>query len=167
MRRLPLIVLLMLTLGACGYHLRGALQLPEAMKVTLLSGVETKEPLGAEIAAAFASADARLASNREEAGAELVITGESLLKRTAAVDGQGKVSEYELDYRLTYVLNDAAGERWLEPQTIQLRRRFAFDSARPLGKSREEEMLQQEMRRDAVRMMFERLRAATITESAQ
>ncbi len=163
----PLLLTLILALAGCGYHLRGALQLPEAMGATLLSGVEAKEPLGVEIAAALASADARLTESREEAGAELVILSESLRKRTAALDGQGRVSEYELHYQLSFALNDAGGERRLEAQGINLRRRFTFDSASPLGKSREEEMLQREMRRDAVRMMFERLRAASLTGSAR
>jgi LPS-assembly lipoprotein len=156
-----------LLLSGCGFHLRGAVDLPEAMARTELRGVDPHGELATEIESVLVDAGARVVMAGESADAVLEIAGERFDRRVASVDSVGKASQYELRYVLSGVLRGAAdGKPLTHSQNATAVRLLNADSANALGTSSEEEMLRREMRRDAVRQLIRQLRTALMRVSA-
>ncbi len=155
-------------LSACGFHLRGAVQLPTAMARTELSGTTARSALADDITAALELAGVQVV--QEGAGAVLHITQERSGRRLLSVDNLGRASEYELSYQLGYELHaptpiDAAANPkvtpkiWVPAQVVTVTRDFVFDPNNVLSSGDEETLIRSEMRRSAVRQMLVRLQA--------
>ena len=69
-------------------------------------------------------------------------------------DISGKVSDYLLNYSVTFSLTAADGKVLLPSQVIKLQREYTFDKLNVLAKEREDEFLRREMRRDAVQQIL-------------
>lgn len=152
------IISLVTVLAACGFHLRGAVQIPPAMERTYLSGTPREGELAAEIEGVLTGSGGDLVDRLETASAELVIQNEDFDRRVLSVDSRGKVSEYELIYRLGFLLRGSDGEVLAPARDIKIFRSFAFDPENVLGAGDEEAALRKQMRSDAVRQMFTILR---------
>lgn len=157
MNRRLFIVALLATLSGCGFHLRGSVSLPMVMERTLVTGVASYGELAREIEAGLLQGEAQRVADGAQATARLSVVRDEFDRRVLSVDAGGKVSEYELNYQLTFSLHDAEGRLLLGEQTVSLSRDFAFDSASVLGKGEEETLLRSELRRAAVQQMFRRL----------
>jgi LPS-assembly lipoprotein len=152
--RAALVLSLAFFLGGCGFHLRGATVLPEPMTRTELSGATTEGPLGIEIAQVLRSAGGALVGPGEGGTAVLHIVSERMNRRVASVGAGGKASEYELRYVLTAALRTPEGEILAPQQSVTVVRTYGFDPNNVLGASNEEELLRNEMRRQAVRQLL-------------
>lgn len=157
-----------LSLVSCGFHLRGAVQLPAAMARTQLTGTPARSALADDITAALELAGVQVV--QDDAGAVLDITQEQSGRRLLSVDNLGRASEYELSYRLGYELRaptpiDAAANPklkpkvWVPAQVVTVTRDFVFDPNNVLSSGDEETQIRSEMRRSAVRQMLVRLQA--------
>src|SRR5712691_9787531 len=79
------------------------------------------------------------------------------LKRNAA----GRVSEYQLRYRVGFRVTDAKGAQvYLPTSEILLTRDMAYSDAQVLAKEAEEALLYRDMQRDMVQQIMRRLVAA-------
>lgn len=150
-----LVAALSLALAACGFKLRGDVDLPEDVKTVHIVGptifqdeLETFiESGGAEIVAEAASADATVEISRER-----------FEQRTLAVDpSTGKEREFEMVYLVEFRVTRADGTVSLGPERVRLVRDFLFDSDEVLGRSRERSLLRVEMRRDAAEEIVRRI----------
>lgn len=156
-------------LSACGFHLRGAVQLPAAMARTRITGTAPRSALADDIAAALETAGVQVVGG--DAGAVLQIIRERNARRLLSVDNLGRASEYELSYQLSFELRaptpiDAAANPklakpkiWVPEQTVTVLRDFTFDPNNVLGSGNEESLIRDEMRRSAVNRMLVRLQA--------
>ncbi len=100
---------------------------------------------------------------KASADADLVlrVLGESFSRRVLAVDPvTGKEREFELNYTLRFDARRGGGEEVLAAQRVSLVRDFVFDRDSLIGVSREQGVLENEMRRGAVEQMMRRLAAA-------
>lgn len=176
-----LIVLATLLLGGCGFHLRGAAEVPPQLARTQLLGTSARGPLAEEIAFVLDNAGAQLVQG--DATSLLRITEDRFERRLLSVGSTGRATEYEITYRLGFTLSvpfmleqdaqmpqstDEQAQRkdrtplykvMVPGQTIVLQRDYSFDPSRVLGKAEEEEMLMRELRAQAVRQMLLRLQA--------
>ncbi|UCE88142.1 MAG: hypothetical protein JSW10_07120 [Pseudomonadota bacterium] len=155
------VLVAMLMLSACGFHLRGAADLPEAMESTFLEGVGLNSDLGRALQQSIRSGGGRVVTRAEDASAVLAVQRNDMRRRVLSVDAQGKANEYELTYTLGFALKDPGGTPLLEPQTIAVVRAFNFDADNALAMSNEEARLAQEMVDSAVAQMLRRVGAAT------
>jgi LPS-assembly lipoprotein len=144
-------------LAGCGFHLRGATVLPEAMTRTELRGAEVEGPLGVEVAQVLRNAGGALVGPGEGATAVLVVANERVHRRVASVNAAGNASEYELRYVLTAALDAPDGEALAPQQTVTVVRTYNYDTSNVLGASNEEELLMVEMRRQAVRQLLRQI----------
>ena len=149
-----------LLLSACGYHLRGALQLPEAMKKIYVSGASAE--LSAAIAYTFRSASGELVATPAEAGMILNVIKEDYQRRTISLSNEGYSNEYELIYRLTFDLLDKNGDELVTKQTVESSKSYYNEQSSDtlISKDNEEAMLREELYTQAVRSVVERARAA-------
>lgn len=158
---------LALLLGGCGFHLRGDLALPPELQRVALTGTSPNSALGIDIHQALVAAGGEgVTGDAAQATARLVIHTEQFDKRVLSVNSLGQASEYELHYRLRYELQSRTGSTLAGVQQLDRLRDYVFDPANVLGKGAEEALLKQEMRRQAVARMLERLRRTCCTTSA-
>lgn len=155
-----LLLIMALLLSACGYHLRGALQLPEAMKTIYVSGASAE--LATAIAETFRSASGELVASSADAGVILNVIKEDYQRRTISLSSTGYSNEYELVYRLTFDLLDKNGDELASKQTIESSKTYYNEQSSEtlISKDNEEAMLREELYTQAVRAVVERARAA-------
>lgn len=153
-------LLLLAASSACGFQLRGAggATLPaelSVMRVTAAGG-PAYPPLLVEMRNALQTqAGVRLVDT--PGVPTLTLLAESADSQVLAIDSTGKVSNYLLNYSLTFALADAAGKELLGPQSVRLQREYSFDKLSVLAKEKEDEFLRREMRGDAVQQIVRRL----------
>lgn len=161
MTRHLLVVFFVASLGlnACGFHLRGSPPFPDDARSVYLK--TTNDLLFDELAVYLRDSGATIISGEEGADAVLDLSQERFTKRTLSVDPDtGKEREFELSYSVSFELRKTDGTVLVEHQTVSLVRDYLFDADQVIGKSREQNALKNEMRRDAAQRILTRLSAA-------
>ena len=144
-------------LAACGFHLRGQAQLP--FETLYIPG---NNPLVVELKRNLAAASkTRLVGSPGDAQAVLGFTQELRDKLILSFSAAGRVSEYQLRYRVGFRVTDPKGAQvYLPTSEILLTRDMAFSDAQVLAKEAEEALLYRDMQRDMVQQIIRRLVAA-------
>ncbi|MGH8639100.1 MAG: LPS assembly lipoprotein LptE [Burkholderiales bacterium] len=156
--RMLFMLSLMATLAGCGFHLRGAVQLPFP---NLYVNVSNVSQFGHELKRALRASDVRLMDNAKEAAATLSILSELRERHILSLGGQGRVREYQLRYRLAYQVTNAKGVI-TPPTEIVLKRDISFNDSEVLAKESEEALLYRDMQLDAVQQLLRRLEATKV-----
>lgn len=146
-------------LSACGYHLRGALELPEALKKMYVKGASPE--LSTAVERTFRGTSGELVTKAEEAGMILNVLDEFYQRRTISLSSTGYSNEFELTYRLSFDLLDGEGNTLVSNQTIEVMKTYynAQSSETLLSKDNEEIVLRHELYDEAVRSVIQRARA--------
>jgi LPS-assembly lipoprotein len=156
-----LAVLMPLALAGCGFHLRGAVEVPPE-----LSPMHIQAAAGSAVRTAIEDqvrgGSVRLASDASDARLILRILSESRSNRVAAVDANGKILAYELHYLIRFDAVAADGRLLVPPQTLDLIRNFDNPDVEVLGKQLEEEMIYNDLAVDAADRILMRLRAVLL-----
>jgi LPS-assembly lipoprotein len=151
-----LLLVVVLALGACGFHLRGPAQLPFEKLYVQGGG----NHLGPDLQRYLRSgSNVTVVQTPGEAQAVLAILGESREKRILSLTGGGRVGEFELYYRLSFRLHDGKGTELMPVQQLELKRTLSFSDVQVLAKEQEEAMLYRDMQGDAVQQVIRRLGA--------
>lgn len=156
--RLWLAVLLALQLNACGFHLRGAVELPEVMARTHVEGGAGSD-LYYELENALINAGAEVVASAEAATGTLTLHKQQVQRRVLSVDSLGRAAEYELTLQLAFSLKDSAGKIIADNERLSIVRDYSFDPDSVLAKGDEEAALRREMNRFAVAQMLRRLQS--------
>ena len=143
--------------GGCGYQLRGTASLPPELGAVHVTG---PRDISAVVVRMLDGAGVRIEPAGDSAGTVLHLGDERLDRRVLSVNPDtGKESEFELAYHVTFRVTGAEGEELVPKQTVSLLRDYVFDARAVLGKSREQEVLHAEMRRDAAARIVGRVGA--------
>lgn len=148
---------LALLLSACGYHLRGAIQLPENMKSVYVEG--SSGALLDQFKQAMKSSSSTLSSSRTGAGIVIKIANEEFNRRSLSLSSSGKSNEFELEYRMDYEFTNAKDALLMEKQTVDIRREYYNDQTVVIAKENEENVIRNEMYQQAVQAILNRARA--------
>ncbi len=151
-----LLALCVLTLAACGFHLRG---LTELSFQTLYIQQSGAPGIMSDLKRSLKSNGVKVVNNPELAEMQLELVTENYEKRILSLSGGGKVSEYELIYRVTFRTRADSNDTWGTPQTVEQRRDYSYDDTLLLAKEGEEARLNTDMRADATREIMRRLSA--------
>ena len=92
-QRAVVVSVLATVLTGCGFHLRGAAQLPVS---TLYVQIANTSPLAHEIRRNLRTTNTRLVDSPANAQATLVILSEIREKQILSLGGQGRVREFQL-----------------------------------------------------------------------
>ena len=152
-----LIVVLGLSLLNCGFKLRGAYELPAAMKLTYIDQKQVDAELIRALKIALKSSNIKIVDAKTSDAATLRLYKASKEQRTVSVDSTGRAREYALSYALSFTL--IASQLEISEQTIRIERDFIFDPEDVLGNSRETSQLYEEMQQDLVRLLLLRLQS--------
>jgi LPS-assembly lipoprotein len=146
-----------LLLTACGYHLRGSVDLPAGLKNIYLDGGSAQ--MREQFRRALQSSSGKLVSSPK--GAVVVkILDEDSQRRALSLSSSGKSNELELGLRLDFELFGAGNELLLERQPIELRRSYYYDQQAIIAKDSEEAVIRAEMYQQAVLAIISRARVA-------
>ncbi|MDP3031173.1 MAG: LPS assembly lipoprotein LptE [Rhodocyclaceae bacterium] len=158
MRRL-LVLLLSLSLAACGFQLRGSYSLPWD---TLYLGMPENSEMYAQIKRSVeASTPTRIVTDPKAAQASLVILRNEQAKNILSLSGKGLVREFQLTRTFVYRIQDAAGKELMAPSQIILQREMNFDDLRVFASEAEEITLWRDIQVDLVQQLLRRLSASS------
>ena len=143
-------------LSACGYHLRGALELPANLKNVYVEGGSA--PLLDQFKQTMKSTSTQLTSSRKGAGLVIKVFNEDFSRRVLSLSSRGKSNEFELLYRLDYELANANDAKMMERQTVEIRREYYNDQQFVIAKDNEENVIRNEMYQQAVNSIVNRAR---------
>jgi LPS-assembly lipoprotein len=147
------VILLIASLSACGFHLRGAADMAfstiHIQGNTLIISKNLKRNLALNGVKVLDSAE----------GAELLLemVGEESEKRILSLAGRGTVNEFELYYRVHYRTRLAGEALWTKTQTVEARRDYTYDDSQLLAKQGEEKRLNEDMQKSVLNGLVRRL----------
>jgi len=154
---LALVVALSALISACGFQLRGSVELPPLLNVTFLQVGNPWQGVAAALRIELESSGAKITTRVDDATAVLQLMNERSLQRVLSVGSGGKASEYELFEEVTFLLRDSEGHELLEPQTLSMTRDLVFDQNQLLGKVSERDELRTYMQRSLARQIITRI----------
>ena len=145
----------------CGFAPRGALKVPEGFGAIAVSTADPYSPLGEGLRRDLRRAGAPLAADASAPGsARLAVTAEAWETRPLSVDAFVATRELETRYVVTFDFVDAAGTKRLDQQRIELTRDYVYEATESFGNPGEQEIVQDELRRDMQAAILRRVDVA-------
>ena len=160
MRKLRILslVLVAFAISACGYHLRGAYDLPAHLSPLYLDKESMSLLLYKELRSTIRASGAELSEDPTTAASVLIVSNEQRTRDVISVDTLGRAREYRLIYRLSFTLQ-SLGENVIETSQINLNRNLLFNPEAVLGVAEETERVYRDMIRDSAGQILLRLQA--------
>ena len=154
---------LALALGACGFQMRGAAALPfETIYMPNTSGgiaLDLKRNIQA-------GTRTTVVDDPKKADAVLEFSQEIREKQILSLSPTGRVSEYQLRYRVGFRVHDGKGGEFVPLGAVQLTRDITFNDSDVLSKDTEEQLLYRDMQSDMVQQIMRRLAGAQRPKAA-
>ena len=152
-------------LAGCGFQLRGSAPLPyDTLHVVSDRASTFANELKRTITR---GSKTRVVATAQDAQATLIVVDDVREKVILSLSGGGRVREYQLRYRVSYRLLDAA-KRELRPRTqIQLSRDLSYNDNDTLSKESEELLLYRDMQTDAVSQLLRQLQTPQSPQTVQ
>jgi len=186
--KMVVLSIMALALVDCGFKLRGSLDISQDISPLFLQQNSVFE-LGRELKSILSTNNIEVAKDAGSANTMIILHDERKSSRVLSVDGSGQAREYLLSYTVNYSivlktqLSDQAGmqpaldpgstekgetEQQPKVDSLKLERTLLFQQDAVLAVANESEVLYQDMRRNAARMILLRLQARSQqTESRQ
>ncbi|MEJ2694797.1 MAG: LPS assembly lipoprotein LptE [Candidatus Thiodiazotropha sp.] len=153
------LLLLLITLTGCGFHLKGYQQVasPALDGLYVVAG-EQRATLAGTLARNLRIGGVQLAADAKSAKARLEITNERQQSRVLAVDAGGKALDRELKLVVSFRLTRAS-EGESQTQTLELVRQLSYSGTDELGQRNEAALLADDMRNEMANQIVRRLEA--------
>lgn len=152
-----LLVILAISLSACGFQLRGTSSLPfETIYIPKAdSGValDLKRNI-------LGGSRTRVVDDPKAAQALLDLSGETKFRNILSLSGAGRVRELQLVYRVNLRVHDGRGNEFVPVTTLSITRDLTYNDTDVLAKEAEEAAIYREMQTDLVQQILRRLSAA-------
>lgn len=156
--RLGLLVL-MSSLAACGFRLRGEANLPPALQRVHVHIVDPFSPLRRDLEAALARSGAKVEDKSGDGVAEITLTQVSLAPVVRSVGATAFVNEFSMVYHVELAIADGDGKSLLPLEVIEHSRDFTFDQSQAIGTNVEQDEIKKEMERDMVQTLMRKVEA--------
>ena len=152
------ILLLLLGTSACGFKLRGQIEIPPELNPMLIQPAHGS-PVSDAIVRQLQGSQVQLAASPQDARVIVRIRNESRSSRVIAVDRDGKVLAKELHYAVTFDAVGPDATQLVPPQSIDVIRSYENPDVEVLGKQLEADLIYADMFSDAANRILNRLRA--------
>jgi len=146
---------LLMLLSACGFHLRGKIELPTQMSKVFIQSKNLR--LAGQLGRALKTSGALIVKDLNNATAILKIYSVSSGKSVRSVGGTGRVREFSLVLSVNFGIKGVSGEVFMKRQTAKLVRDYSFNETQVVGKSVEESIIRDEMRRQMISTLLRRI----------
>lgn len=165
--RLPFLVVALVFLAGCGFHLRSKIALPSDLgPVRVVAASTSYSALVTSLSRGLQAAGATLASPIGEDGAaaaadEQVATLRIVSERWGdlpiAVDQFGRAQEFSLRYAVVFAFRKADGTDLVPQQVVELSRDYVSPPQDATGTTTEREVLADELRREMAASILRRI----------
>jgi LPS-assembly lipoprotein len=158
-----LFILLLLTLSACGFQLRGTQQKGSAsVNVSKVYVSNTGAgSIAIQVKSQLRGSGSTIVSSVTDAKYILNLSREAYEQNVLSVSAQtGKVEEYQLTLSIVMSVLDSAGKELVLGEQIQVFREYTFDEDAVLGKFAEEQVLREDLTSQAASEVLLRLNSA-------
>ena len=153
MKRFILVFLLMASLvSGCGFHLRGAINLPDSIRTVAVTSPDVK--LRDVLVDRLESNNVIIVSGPAADSAHIEISSANFDREVRTIDDRGKATGYVLILRANYKVVDSTGKELVKLSTAIARRDYNFDQEQLLSATRQEELLRDEMREEAAQSIL-------------
>lgn len=142
------ILLTSVLVSGCGFHLRGQGSNLDQTQVWLLSN-NANASFERTLKQRLNTQGGELVENAIDADLQLAINGYEVEERIIGRDSQGRASELELIFSLSYQLANKNDEL-ANNQELSSRREFAFNRNLPTGQEQEKQRLIKDMQQDII-----------------
>ena len=163
LRRYIALALLVSLIQACGFQLRGALDLSQDISPIYLQQNNLFE-LGREIKALLNANKLQIAENEQQAKAQLALLSETRGRRVLSVDSNGRAREYLLNYTVNFsikIKQTTGINQQGRQDTISVKRSLLYEPEAVLAVANESEILYKDMQRDVARLILLKLQASS------
>tara|TARA_R110002050_G_scaffold57423_5_gene129261 strand:+ start:184856 stop:185350 length:495 start_codon:yes stop_codon:yes gene_type:complete len=150
---------LLVVIAGCGFQLRGAVPLPDSLKLMYVQGINLQQGLGLTLKRALKQNGIQVVDDYEKDSALLTILENRSERRVLSVGNNAKVSEYELYSMLKFKVTDGQGKLLVAPQQFEAIRDYQFDQTQVLSSDGEEAILREQLNQQLVDSILRRLSA--------
>jgi LPS-assembly lipoprotein len=150
-----LLLLSMVLMAGCGFHLRGQAGMP--FKTMYINTAMPGSPFVMELRRSMEANRVQLVDNAEKAEVILDIASEESGKQVLTLGADGRANEFRLSYRVSLRAYDLKQQTWLPAQDLEQLRDYSYDDAHVLAKESEELQLQKNMQSEMVQQLLRRL----------
>jgi LPS-assembly lipoprotein len=168
---IPVVLIVLLGIHACGFQLRGAISLSAEISPVYLQQNSAFD-LAREIKNLLVSNDIDVVDNVSQSKSQLVLLNEVKSRRVLSVDGNGRAREYLLSYKVNFTMQTTTSDipaaatktetdslPAVSQETISVTRTLLFDPDAVLAVTNEADILYKDMRREAARLILLKLQA--------
>jgi LPS-assembly lipoprotein len=148
-----LVISASLMVSACGFHLRGKIDVPPSLLRLHVKGNDIE--LVHDIEKSLKFSDIVIVEEGND-GALLDLSNSSYVKEVNGTDANGIASNYKMTYTVNYVVYDNKLEL-LQQQSVKQNRTLAYDANNILLFEREETFLVEDMRKELVSHILRRM----------
>ncbi|WP_154223676.1 LPS assembly lipoprotein LptE [Marinicella rhabdoformis] len=150
-----LVLLVCILISACGYHLKKAVPLSDALKQSYLQ-LETSSPLYRPLSMALGNQGVQLFEDVNDAKSRIIVHENRLEKVVQSIGVNNRVQEYRLDYKLIFSVIEF-DNTVVDRQLLTISRDYSFDIEQITGGQAEENILREQMYQDMADMIIRRL----------
>lgn len=152
---------LLMTLSACGFHLRGDSHLPPELHALHLQ-TNTKSDFTKELSSKLNTSGVHLTQTAKEAPLVLHVIDESVNRQLNSISSNAQLRYYTLAYSVHYQLLDKHNRQIIAPQVLTTSRHYSVNPHQLLGSQNEENTLIKEMQEELVSLLMNRLNAESV-----
>jgi LPS-assembly lipoprotein len=159
-----IVSLLVLSLSACGWHLRGSMTGEDKLAMTapldlVINAKDNHSPLVNSLRESLPGYKINELTTANANSLTLNLGSELLDRRTAGVGSDALTSAYELTLRVDYSIDNASGSTITPRDTnARISRTYNYNVNNANGAAQEEELVLQEMRRELAQSVLRRLK---------
>ena len=150
-------VVLLATLTACSFHLRGDIDLPPAWRSLALSSASPNSELSRAMESAF-ERNGITWQAPANAGYKLFLGDEKFARRNLTIGNNARAVEFELVLSTSLRVTDSEGTEILPETEVSAHKIMTADPENITGKVEESRLLRQEMRRELIQQLMRQLR---------
>ncbi len=161
--RMWFLIICLLTITSCGYHLRGSMPLAAPLYKLYLETSDPYGPLTRYLKQFLKVSGVTLVDQRENSTAVLVILREATSQQLLGISGTQQTRQYNLILNVTFQVTNPQGKILVPIQNITETRSFTIKSDQILAGSNEANNLYNQMRQAIVYDIMARLGSTEIT----
>ena len=161
-QNLLVISLLLLAVSACGFQLRGQVQLADAIKLSVIELDDRIAPTSSlvrRLRELLQLYGAELTEQREQANARIILSNEEIRRRTLATGTDGDAREFTLTYSVTLRVLSNTETELLPATRLSVSRSLLYRESELLGSLEGEQMAQRELADELANTIVQRLQS--------
>ena len=161
-QKLLVISLLLLAVSACGFQLRGQVQLADAIKLSVIELDDRIAPTSSlvrRLRELLQLYGAELTEQREQANARIILSNEEIRRRTLATGTDGDAREFTLTYSVTLRVLSNTETELLPTTRLSVSRSLLYRESELLGSLEGEQMAQRELADELANTIVQRLQS--------